>query len=352
MKEYEQKLGIKEINGDLCHELLAQRMRPKLAFDVDKDYKEWKCRLRDKLTELLGLEEIAMNACEAEFKIEKSVKKEGYKEIRFIFNSEKGATVPCYILIPENSKGKLPVCITLQGHSSGFHNSIGVPKSEKDEEYIKRGDFGRQAVRNNFIALCIEQRGMGERATKRHSFTPMMCTYPAMTAQLLGRTILGERVWDIMRAIDILGNFKEADTDKIIITGNSGGGTMSFYAACIDERIKISVPSCAFCTYYHSLIHQFHCPCNFLPGALKWFDMPDLAALIAPRSLIVVAGKEDNIFLIEGVEKAMSTVKRIFEIEGVADNCSLVITQKGHWWCHDIVWEAVNRECKKLGWKK
>jgi hypothetical protein len=53
--------------------------------------------------------------------------------------------------------------------------------------------------------------------------------------------------------------------EKIVITGNSGGGTASFYSACLDERIKISAPSCSFCTYDSSILDIHHCPCNQIP---------------------------------------------------------------------------------------
>jgi len=171
-----------------------------------------------------------------------------------------------------------------------------------------------------------------------------------MTALLLGRTILGERIWDVMKAIDLLPNFNQLDTDKIVITGNSGGGTMSFYAACMDERIKISAPSCAFCSYVESLIYKFHCPCNFIPGAFKWFEMQDLSCLIAPRNLIVIAGELDTIFKIDGVKEGMKTVEKVFAKEGVPENCKLVVTPKAHWWCQDLVWPAINEVATKLGW--
>lgn len=339
-----------QIDGDLCHKLLAEKIKGKLRYDDNADYSTWKNQVKEKLTELLGMDEIALNACELKLSIEEDQMKEEYRQIRFVFESEVGAHVPCYLLIPNTGKKKYPVAITLQGHSSGFHNSIGVAKSESDESYITRGDFGRQAAQNGYAALCIEQRGMGERATSKHKFEPMMCTYPAMTALLLGRTILGERIWDVMRAIDLLGNFEQLDTDKIVITGNSGGGTMSFYAACMDERIKISAPSCAFCSYMESLIYKFHCPCNFIPNAYKWFEMQDLACLIAPRNLVVIAGELDTIFKIDGVYDGMKTVEKVFAKEGVPDNCKLVVTPKAHWWCKDLVWPAINEVANKLGW--
>jgi hypothetical protein len=76
--------------------------------------------------------------------------------------------------------------------------------------------------------------------------------------------------------------------------------------------------------------------------------MQDLACLIAPRNILVIAGKEDEIFPIEGVRKGFETVKKIYEKENVEDNCRLVETPKGHWWCEDIVWNAINEEMAKI----
>lgn len=260
--------------------------------------------------------------------------------------------MPCYLLIPDTGKDKYPVAITLQGHSSGFHHSVGIVKAPQDVEYQTRGKFAVQAVKNGFIALAIEQRGMGERRPcARHQKAANMCEYEAHIALLLGRTILGERIWDVSKAIDALASFPKCDLDKIIITGNSGGGTTSFYAACFDERIKLSAPSCAFCTYENSIMNWFHCSCNFIPHAYEWFEMQDLACLIAPpRRLSVIAGELDEIFPLEGVETAYQTVEKVFAAENVSQNVRLVKTTKGHWWCEDIVWGTINEETKKMGW--
>lgn len=340
-----------EIKGDLCHQLLTENNQPKLTFAENKDFNFWKREVREKLIELAGIENIAKNSCPLQIEIESEEQKDGYNQIRFVFESEKGALVPCYLLIPDTGKEKYPVAITLQGHSTGFHNSVGIVKYERDEEYQKRGQFAVQAVKNGFIALAIEQRGMGERRpNERHQKAANMCEYTAHIALLLGRTILGERMWDVSKAIDALAFFPQCDTDNILITGNSGGGTMSFYAACFDERIKLSVPSCAFCTYKDSIMNWFHCSCNFIPHAYEWFEMQDLSCLIAPRKLIVVAGEQDHIFPIHGVEKGYKTVEKIYEKAGVAENCRLVKTPKAHWWCEDIVWTAIKEEVEKLGW--
>jgi hypothetical protein len=344
---------MRKIQGDLCHKLLANSMTPKLSFDSGREYTAWRGQLKEKFYELLGMESIIRNACPIQVEIEKEEQKEGYKRIRFVFESERGAFVPCYLLIPDTGKKTYPLAITLQGHSSGFHNSIAEPKTEAEKEYaMGRGAFAVQAVKNGFAALAIEQRGMGERRpSEPHQKNANMCEYEAHIALLLGRTILGERVWDVSKAIDAVTVFDKIDTKKILITGNSGGGTASYYAAAFDERIGLCVPSCSFCNYKRSIMDYFHCSCNFIPRAYEWFEMQDLSALIAPRPLTVVTGKEDKIFPIDGVRGGFEMVKKIYERANAKENCALIETPKAHYWCEDIVWTAIREQVKELGWK-
>ncbi len=334
---------MRAIQGDLCHQLLTKKIQPLLRFDETQNYEVWRGKLREKLYELVGIPSIQKNACPLRIEIENEVQKDGYKQIRFTFESENGAFVPCYLLIPDGEKKKYPVAITLQGHSSGFHNSIAEPKDESESEYaLGRGAFAVQAVKRGYVALAIEQRGMGERRpTAPHQNGAQMCSYTSHIALLLGRTIIGERMWDVSKAIDALSTFDCVDMDDITITGNSGGGTMSFYASCFDERIKLSAPSCAFCTYEHSILHWFHCSCNFIPHAYEWFEMQDLASLIAPRKLLVIAGKEDAFFPIHGVKEGYRTVERIYQSVGKQEYCDFVETPKAHWWCEDLVWDNI-----------
>ena len=342
------------VDPDLCHELLAKKTTPALSFDRSRDYNAWKKELKEKFVGLTGLSEIEKNACPLNVRVEYEEEKDGYRLIRFLFDSEAGETVPCYLLLPNDGKETHPVAITLQGHSTGFHNSIGVAKEAGDEADLPRVAFALQAVKNGFAALAIEQRGMGERRSrlsygKENKYYPRfhMCAVDSLRSILLGRTIIGERVWDVSKAIDALSYFSGSlDLDNVLVTGNSGGGTISYYAACYDERIKLSVPSCSFCPYYESILSVEHCACNYIPSAYRIFDMQDLAALIAPRGLIVVAGAIDAIFPIEGVRRGFDIVKKIYSAAGAKDNCELIETPNGHFWRDDMVWSAIKRKTK------
>ena len=339
---------MRKIDGYRCLKRLRDMTTPKYSFDENKGFEEQKKQIGQKFNELLGLDKIKENDCPKNMEIEAVIQKDGYKQIRFVFESEKENFVPAYLLIPDDipEGKKLPVAIMLQGHSTGFHNSIGEPKYEKDFENQPRTALALQAVKNGFIALAIEQRGMGENKPETDRF----CWRDSTLAMMLGRTIIGERVWDVSKAIDCLSDFPECDTDKILISGNSGGGTASYYAACYDNRIKLTVPSCSFCSYKTSILDPIHCICNFIPNAYLNFEMQDLAVLLAPTDIIIVTGALDTDFPLHGVQEGFETVKKIYKKANCEEKCQLIVTPKAHWWCVDIVWEAINKKVKELKW--
>lgn len=333
----------REIDVNVSYDKLYAK-DPVLKFDESKDYDSWKKQVRDKYTELLGLDEIAKNACPLDVQIEETIECDGYTRIRYTFESEKGAYVPCYLLIPHNRKEeKLPVCVCLQGHTTGFHNSLGVVKYERDKDCLANDDsaFGLLAVKYGFIALCVEQRGMGERTSSRSFQLTCACSYPAMSAILLGRSLIGERVWDVSRAIDTLENFDRVDMNRIALTGNSGGGTATYYAACFEDRLKVVAPSCAVCAYKYSIGAMLHCTCNYIPGVAKYFDMGELACLIAPKKLLIYAGSKDPIFLIQGTYDIYDVVEKIYKKEGCPDNCALHVNDVGHHYVGDKIFTEI-----------
>ena len=330
-----------KFDPDLCHKELIKTIKPKLAFDEQNDYPQWKEKVREKLSELLG---DMPEKVDLDIKIEWEKEHDTFIEKRIVFMAEKYVDVPCHLWIPKNVEKPCPAVICLQGHSSGMHISMGRVQYDEDVEIIKDGDrdFAKQIVNQGYCALVLEQRGFGERKSPAYlKFEPeatTTCWHPAMTALLQGRTLIGERVWDISRAIDVLETLPEVDSEKIAVMGNSGGGTATYYAACIDERIKIAMPSCSVCTYKHSIIAGRHCTCNYIPNIAKYFDMGDIACLIAPRALVVVAGREDDGFLIEGCQEVYSTIEKIYKKEGAENNCRFLIGDGEHRFYADLSW--------------
>lgn len=328
---------------------IAKEKQPKLAYDAALPLTQWQAKAHEKLEELLGL---PLPECEDAFRITGTCEGPNYKQIDFEFMSEPGHLVPAVLRIPLGEKKARPVVIGLQGHSTGAHVTLGIAKYPRDEKSIAGGrNFAVWAVENGYCAVAIEQRYMGENGRDETDGKPACLRLNAsMGGFLLGRTAVGERVWDVHRLIDILTTYFKEDIHpaQIICMGNSGGGTTSFYAACYDERIRLSVPSCAVCTYEDSIMARHHCGCNYIPNIRNYFNMGDLGCLIAPRPLMVVCGTQDDLFPLHGVEKSYAVIQTAYRAAGKEDNCHLIKGQGGHQFYPEDVWPLVNKTIDEM----
>ena len=323
---------------------LLKKVEPKMSYD-GKNYDEWKISARKKLSSLIGLDKIVLADPDLEIEYEKEI--ENATEIRFTYQSEDGYRVPAHLFLPKGIE-KPPIMICLQGHSSGMHISFGRPKYPGDEESINGGDrdFCVRALKEGFAAIALEQREFGECGIKDGD---RMCFQSAMTSLLQGRTTIGERVWDIMRIIDVIEkNFSErVDIKKICLMGNSGGGTATAYTAALDDRIVLAMPSCAMCTYKDSIGAMFHCACNYIPDIANHFEMNDLISLAFPKIYIQVSGIGDPIFPISGAEEVFSKGRKVYAENGLEDRCVLVKGNGSHRFYADDAWPFVHKLLNK-----
>ena len=338
------------------HHGLLDTIVPSMRYDGKQELSVWQSEARAKLASLLGHDEIAKSAVKPTIEIEYDRYAEDLdcRDIRFRVTTEENVTVPCHLCIPKGAKGKLPFAITLQGHSRGMHISLARLKYSDDAETCNGGDrdFVRRSLKEGICAIAMEQRCFGENGSKEGTEGVPDCTQVAMRAILLGRTLLGERVWDILRLIDALSTDSRfadiVDVNKVICLGNSGGGTATVYASALDERIKISVPSCSVCRYADSIGARYHCECNFVPGIAKYFDMGDLCAMVAPRSLVVVNGVQDTDFPIEGAKACVEVGREAYKKIGRDSALIHVIGEGGHRFYADGAWPHIHAALEEL----
>jgi len=324
------------IDPRVKHQQMMQEIVPSMRWQEGEDVAAWQEKARAKLREVLGLP----FASKAEnFRIEWTKEDDPkWNEIRFAFESEPGQDVVCHLVLPKAYEGKLPLAICMQGHGTGMHISLGRVKFPGDEgDFDGDRDFAVQAVAKGFAALAIEQRAMGEGSPNANG-SPN-CNHPAYQAILLGRTIIGERCHDVSCTIDVVEqHFPMIGMERIFMTGNSGGGTTTIYATALDTRIKAAMPSCALCGYYASIGAMQHCPCNYIPGIMKYFDMADLVAMAAPRPYVAVNGVTDASFPIESAKQQVSDARKVYAALGAEDKLRHVIGPEGHRFYKALAW--------------
>ena len=145
------------------------------------------------------------------------------------------------------------------------------------------------------------------------------------------RTLMGERLWDLIRVVDLAASRPEVDTNLVGCGGLSLGGEMAMWLGAMDTRIAATVSS-GFLTNMANL-REGHCMCWDFPGLQKGYDFADIYSLISPRHLQCQNGAKERLpggFPVDLAEETMAEIKRAYGAAGKADAAELAVHPGGH----------------------
>ncbi len=253
-----------------------------------------------------------------------------YLRLRVEISTLHQLRMPVYLLIPKNRGGKkLPAILALHGHGYGSKEAVGLNpdgSQRQDQGYHKQ--FAVELVEKGVVVIAPEIIGFGDRKLQSDqgvgSPTDNSCYMIASQLLLLGKTLAGLRVQECRRVIDYLQTIDEVDGEKIGCFGISGGGLLASFTSILDDRIKATVVSGYTSTFKGSIMDRRHCLDNYVPGILKYTEMPDLIGLIAPRALFIEAGTTDHLFPLKdslaAIEKLVKTYRTLDAEESFASH--------------------------------
>ncbi len=276
-----------------------------------------------------------------------------YRREKFIITSREGVGVLGYVITPKNRKPPFAPMICLPGHGRGVDDIVGIDDKGK-ERTTREGyefDFALQAVEHGFAAIALEQMAFGCRRGKqasRGSLTASSCQPTAGAALLFGETMVGWRVWDVIRTMDWIETRPELDASRIGVAGISGGGTISLFSAALDNRVQLAYVSGYLNTFKDSILSLSHCIDNYVPGILKYAEMYDVAGLIAPRPLFVESGSLDNIFPIAASRESVQRVRKVYSVFSAPDKIEHEVFEGPHEFHGKQGWEFAKRHLKPL----
>jgi dienelactone hydrolase len=331
------------------HRFVMDHLPSSLRYDGG-DVEHWESQLREMVRQLIGVTPVERPPLNVRSLWQRDHPLGTIEKI--VFTSEPFCDVPAYVCIPGNVPRPLTSVICLQGYTTGMHVSIGVDSQDEITPIEVDGDrdFAIGCLKRSIAALCVEQRSFGERVERKQAIVNQDsgCHDAAMQALMLGRTLIGERVHDVDRAIDYLDSRGDIAMDRIGVMGNSGGGTVTMFSAAVLPRIAFAMPSCSFCTFRDSIMSIWHCADNYIPGLLKFAEMADIMGLFAPKPVVIVAGEEDDIFPIAGTRRAFADLQRIYTAAGAADGCHLIVGKGGHRFYAEDAWPVLSDEIHRL----
>jgi len=282
----------------------------------------WQQQLRSKLTELVGgfpAERPPLRPMALETRTFP-----GYRREKIVFDSRPGVSVLAYLLLPDSAPKPAATMICIPGHGRGVDDIVGIDErgADRTDKAGYQHDFAIQAVEAGMAAVAIEPMAFGCRRdtiTARKGLTTSACQPTAGGALLVGQTMLGWRVWDVMRTLDYIATRPELDSSRVGCMGISGGGTVTLFSTALDPRIRAAFVSGYLNTFRDSVGSLSHCIDNYVPGILNWAEMHDVAGLIAPRPLFVESGEKDDIFPIRASIESFTRAREVYNVFGVQD---------------------------------
>jgi len=238
------------------------------------------------------------------------------------FQSRPGLYVTGNLYLPKKRSGPLPTILYVCGHGRVKQNGVSYGNKVHYQHH------GAWFARNGYACLTIDTLQLGEIEGIHHG----TYRYGKWWWNARGYSPAGVEAWNCIRALDYLQSRPEVDGDRIGVTGRSGGGAYSWWVAALDDRIQVAVPAAGITDLENHVVDgcvEGHCDCMFQVNTFGW-DFAQVAALLAPRPLLISNSDKDGIFPLDGVIRIHTQVRRIYELHGQGKQLGLQITEGPH----------------------
>jgi cephalosporin-C deacetylase-like acetyl esterase len=278
-------------------------------------------QLRRELLEMLGLDPMPERT-PLEATVTGTLDHEQFTVEKLHFQSRPKLYVTANLYVPKGLEGRAPAVLYVCGH--GRVAIDGVSFGNKAHYQHHPTWFAK----NGYVCLVIDTIQLGEIEGIHHG----TYRYDMWWWNNRGYTSAGTEAWNCVRAVDYLQSRPEVDPERIGVTGRSGGGAYSWWISAIDERIQAAVPVAGITDLTNHVVTgcvEGHCDCMYKVNTYRW-DYATVAALVAPRALMIGNTDDDRIFPQDGVERLYEATRRIYALYGKPENLALTMTAGGH----------------------
>lgn len=205
---------------------------------------------------------------------------EGFSVERYVLNGEGECAIPLILTIPDET-GKHPVIIYIYPD--------GKAKRKEDIEWL---------TRKGFAVLAPDLIGTGETGGSYTGESAYNSWYNVWFGSILiARSILGIQAGDIVRTIRYLESRDDIDCNNITAIAWGKMCPALIHAAAFEDAISKVALIKPLISYSSIVMNRYYNPSfvsSIVAGALTAYDLPDIAACIAPRRLLMVNIADQN----------------------------------------------------------
>lgn len=260
-----------------------------------------------------------------------------------------GLVAPALLARPKR-QGLCPAVLALHDHGSEFaigkEKCLTPPGAPSDaasdalsvlargwwDRFFAGEAFGDGLLRRGFAVLAVDALGWGGRQGNGYA------AQQALAANLMqiGLTPAGLMAWEDLRAAEFLARLPGIDPGRIAAVGFSMGAFRAWQLAALSPHIRACVASCWMASLPGLLLPGN----NHLRGQSSWWmthplvyrdlDLPDIAALAAPKPLYVQCGGADPLFPPAAVDAAFDILSRVWAAHHASEQLVLERCEGGH----------------------
>jgi dienelactone hydrolase len=229
----------------------------------------------------------------------------GYHIRKLRFEAVPGCWIPALLYEPEKISGKVPVMLAVNGHDA--QGKAADYKQIRCINLAKRG----------LIVLNVEWLGMGQLRGDDFAHARMN------QLDLCGTSGVAPYFLSMQRGLDVLLAHKNADPERVAVSGLSGGGWQTIFISALDPRVKLSNPVAGYSSFrtrarfLEDLGDSEQTPCDLATVA----DYAHLTAMRAPRPTLLTFNAKDNCCFASGhsLEPLLDAAGPIFKLFGRED---------------------------------
>jgi len=270
-----------------------------------------------------------------------------YVKRKLWFRSSPYTRVCAVLLLPPQTRGKLPGVICLHDHGGLFawgKEKLLAPDGEEHPALAahKEKHYGGMSVAHEmaaagFAVLAVDSFYFGDRrlaglpevdgldlsAAAGHAEFERVAAEREPSAALnmiqAGATLMGLAIWDAIRSVEFLTTVEGVDGRRIGCFGAHSGGLLAVHLSGLCDLIRVTCAA-GWVTTFAGLI-EAGVPggdwAHFaVPGLYNFLDLPDIACLTVPRSLSLMALGDDPAFPGAGAGGAFKNVRKVFQMAG------------------------------------
>jgi dienelactone hydrolase len=249
----------------------------------------------------------------------------GYTLEKLVLDLNGEEAAPAYFARPKGKAGRLPTVLFNHSHGGGY--TIGKTEFIDGREYMYQPPYAQFLTSLGYNALCFDAWIFGERARAQaelESFKDFIWH---------GRVLWGMMVYDALKAVDYLHTRDDVDTRRLATVGMSMGSSTAQWLGALDPRLAVVVDICCL-TDWHTLVEvgglKGHGIYYYVPDLLNHFTTAQLNAMIAPRPHLALAGNQDQLTPVAGLEKVDRELQAAYAAAGRPGHWKLLRYDGGH----------------------